>query len=370
MQNAEWIGKLRIALIGAVFCLVIGGFALMGILTPDAEYSKEERRPLAQVPTYSPEEGTAAYFADWDRYLTDQFYLRDKLRFLKSGFAHTVLLQTDVNGYYSKDGSHAELLYPTDLEMIGQNVRLMESLRAELFADASAFWAVIPDKSYAMDLPLGLDYGRIDGLFADTLQATPIPLRDTLAQEDYFATDIHWRQENLRSVYEALRPSLRGDLPAWEEAGFVPRKAGEFYGVLYGQAALPARPDELYYLENASTAALKLTVVDTGKVGALYDLSAFAGDDPYDLFLGGEAAILQIQNPNCTNGRRLILFRDSFGRSLAPLLAPGYEEVILVDLRWIRSAYLDRFADLLAVDANTDLLFLYSAQVLNSMQLG
>lgn len=361
--------KIRYIATAAVFCLFVAFFGIAALLAPDREYSVYERRQLEQVPDLRESENLSAYFSSWETYLTDQFYLRDSLRFLKSGFAHTVLLQKDVNGYYSEDGSQAELLYPMKDETIAQNAALLEELRQTYFADSPAYWAVIPDKSYYMDAPLGLDYDEIDRLFTERLDAVPISLRDTLELDDYYGTDIHWKQEELEEVYETLRASLGGALPPYAEASFTEQTAGEFYGVLYGQAAMPAERDEMRYLTNQTIKNLRLTVLDTGKTGAVYDTEAFSGDDPYDLYLGGEAAILRIENPAAVGGRKLILFRDSFGRSLAPLLAEGYSEIVLVDLRWIRASYLPNFADALSADENTDVLFLYSAQVLNSMRL-
>jgi hypothetical protein len=124
------------------------------------------------------------------------------------------------------------------------------------------------------------------------------------------------------------------------------------------------------YLTNATIDGLKVSVIDTGKEGKIYDLEGFAGDDPYDLYLGGESAMIRIENPSAPSEKKLIILRDSFGRSIAPLLAEGYSEIVLIDLRWIRSAFLTNFPDLIAADENTDVLFLYSAQVLNSMKLG
>lgn len=362
--------KIRHIATAAVFCLFVAFFGIAALISPDREYSAYERRQLQQIPVYEDAESLAAYFSAWETYLTDQFYLRDELRFLKSGFAHTVLLQNDVNGYYSEDGSQAELLYPMNSETIAQNVNLLEELRQTYFASSPAYYAVIPDKSYYMDAPLGLDYDEIHRIFADGLNADSIPLKDALELDDYYDTDIHWKQEELEEVYEAIRARLGETLPPFADAGFTEQSAGEFYGVLYGQAAMPAERDEMRYLTNAVTENLKLTVLDTGKTGGVYDVEAFSGDDPYDLYLGGEAAILHIENPAAEDGKKLILFRDSFGRSIAPLLAEGYSEIVLIDLRWIRPAFLTNFADLIAADENTDILFLYSAQVLNSMKLG
>ncbi len=367
MKTAD---RIRFISTAAVFCLFVAFFAVAVWLAPDKEYSVYERRPLEQTPVLEEAEDLAAYFSSWETYLTDQFYLRDELRFLKSSFAHTVLLQNDVNGYYSEDGSLAELLYPMNVDHIKANVKLLEELRQSYFPDSPAYFAVIPDKSYYMDAPLGLDYDEIDRIFRSSLNADPISLRDRLTLSDYYVTDIHWKQEDLEGVYEALRAKLGGALPPFAEAGFVKQTAGDFYGVLYGQAAMPVGQDRMCYLTNDLIESLRLTVLDTGKEGAVYDTEAFSGDDAYDLYLGGEAALLRIENPLADTDRKLILFRDSFGRSIAPLLAEGYSEIVLVDLRWIRPSFLANFADLLAANENTDILFLYSAQVLNSMRLG
>ncbi|MBO5778422.1 MAG: hypothetical protein J6R82_02525 [Clostridia bacterium] len=366
------LNKIRAIATAVLFCGLIVFFGVATLLSPDQEYSAYERRPLRQAPVYEEAESLSAYFADWETYLTDQFYLRDALRFLKSGFAHNILRQKDVNGYYSENGSQAEILYPMHSETILQNAKLLENLRQTHFANSPAYFAVIPDKSYYMDASLGLDYQKIDAIFAENLHATSIPLYDTLDLSDYYHTDIHWKQEKLDDVYGALRSKMGNHLPPFAENGYTTKSAGKFYGVLYGQAAMPAERDEMHYLRNSTIDGLKLKVIDTGKEGSIYDTEGFAGDDPYDLYLGGESAILHIQNPAAENqnGKKLILFRDSFGRSIAPLLAEGYSEIVLIDLRWIRPAFLASFPDLIAADENTDILFLYSAQVLNSMKLG
>ena len=53
--------------------------------------------------------------------------------------------------------------------------------------------------------------------------------------------------------------------------------------------------------------------------------------------------------------KNLILFRDSYGSSLAPLLASGYRTITLVDLRYLSSDQLDQYIDF----EDQDVLFLY-----------
>lgn len=374
MKHTNAIDQIRQIATVAVFCGLILLFGVGSLLAPDREYSVYERRKLEQMPVYAEYENLASYFSAWETYLTDQFLLRDELRFLKSGFAHTLLGQYDVNGYYSQDGSQAQILYPLNEEYFTDNILLMEEIRQEYFTEASVYYGVIPDKSYYMDAPLGLDYDRIHQLFATNLQARKLPIGENLSLSDYYGTDIHWKQENLEELYTALGNEMNPALPKWN---FTKESAGSFYGVLYGQAAMPAKKDEMCYLTSPSLKEAKVTLLNFGNDGKIsesevpmYDLEKFRGDDAYDLYLSGENPMIRITNPNASTEKKLILFRDSFGRSLAPLLAEGYSEIILVDLRWVRSIALPLFGEYLQADANTDVLFLYSAQVLNSMGLG
>ena len=107
-----------------------------------------------------------------------------------------------------------------------------------------------------------------------------------------------------------------------------------YYGVYYGYAALPMQPDELRYLTSETLEDCTVYNYETGKPGAVYDMEKGAGNDPYELFLSGSISLLSIENPNAETDRELIVFRDSFGSSLAPLLAEGYAKITLADIRY------------------------------------
>ena len=82
------------------------------------------------------------------------------------------------------------------------------------------------------------------------------------------------------------------------------------------------------------------------------------------MFLSGSRSLLTIENPNSRTDRELILFRDSFGSAMAPLLLADYAKITLVDLRYIPIDRLDRFLDF----HGQDVLLLYSIPVLNNSQ--
>ena len=82
------------------------------------------------------------------------------------------------------------------------------------------------------------------------------------------------------------------------------------------------------------------------------------------MFLGGPKSVITIENPNANSQKELILFRDSFGSSIAPLLLEGYSKITLVDIRYISPNLLNQFVQFEA----QDVLFLYSTSVLNNSE--
>ena len=138
-----------------------------------------------------------------------------------------------------------------------------------------------------------------------------------------------------------------------------------FYGVYYGQSALPHASEPFRYLDNSVIRSLKVYNAETASEIPVYDLKAAGGRDPYEMFLGGARSIITITNPNVVRERRLVIFRDSFGSSIAPLLAAGYSEITLVDIRYISPSALSKLVDFSGV---SDVLFLYSASVVNNSE--
>ena len=79
------------------------------------------------------------------------------------------------------------------------------------------------------------------------------------------------------------------------------------------------------------------------------------------MFLSGATPLITIENPQSNSNKELLLFRDSFGSSLAPLLAYNYSKITLIDLRYISEKLLDEYIDF----KNQDVLFIYNTLVLN-----
>ena len=75
-------------------------------------------------------------------------------------------------------------------------------------------------------------------------------------------------------------------------------------------------------------------------------------------------SLLTVESPNARTDRELVVFRDSFASSLAPLLLEGYSRVTLVDIRYLSPTQLGRYLTF----TDQDVLFLYSVNVLNNSE--
>lgn len=352
-----------IVCVAAVWLLI----ALFTWITPPKDISDTERRPLMQFPAISAEHFFSGEFmADFETYSQDQFPLRDAFRQIKSLFHTYVLGQKDNHDIYIADGSAAELLYPLDSDSVDHALGQFQKVYDQYLQgkNCSIYTAVIPDKGYylagANGYP-GIDYEKLySSVEKEMPWATYVDLTGTLSAESYYRTDTHWRQEMLIPTAQKLADAMKLTKPKAEDytATAVSRP---FYGVYYGQAALPMKPDTMYLMENSLLDGCKVYSFEKDAYSSIYNREKLTGKDMYEVFLSGPEALLRIENPNATTDRELIVFRDSYASSLIPLLLQDYKTVTLVDLRYIQLGQLGRFVEF----ENRDVLFIHSALVLN-----
>ena len=359
----------KIRAVGAVFLVALWVLLTLGAwFGPRQETSESERRPLDQMPAISGQTLLdGSFMAEFENFSLDQFPLRDTFRRIKSLWHYNVLNQADNNDIYVADGYAAKLEYPYNPESIEYAAQRFNALYEMYFKDTGSrvFMTVAPDKGYYLAEEngyLAMDY---EAMFADLQQALPwasyIGLTDTLDKDSYYRTDTHWRQESLLAAAEKLCNAMDVSAFGKEELTETALKR-PFYGVYYGQAALPMDPETLTILESDLLSQCKVYDYETGAYAAVYDMTKLESKDLYDVFLSGSKSLLTIENPNAATDKELIVFRDSFGSSMVPLLVKDYAKVTLVDLRYIHMSMLKNFLEF----KGQDVLLLYSTLVLNN----
>ena len=305
---------------------------------PKQEMSVSERRKLQQMPALTAQTILDGRFmTQFETYSQDQFPLRDVFRRLKAGVSYGVVRRLDNNGIYLAQGSAAKLEYPLNEASVEKAVAKFQSIYDRYLKESSGkiVFSVVPDKSFYLAAANGypsMDYEAMFSAFRELPWADYVDLTAALSGDSYYRTDTHWRQECLMDAAALLAQSLGVDI----RADFTPVKLERpFYGVYYGQAALPMKPDELWVLESDSLYACTTYNIENRKTAQVYDMEKLSSRDLYDVFLSGPVSVLTVENPAANTDKELIVFRDSFGSSMVPLLIPGYAKVTLVDIRYL-----------------------------------
>ena len=102
----------------------IAVFAAWFWILPDAEESITERRYLAKCPTLSfSSVANGSFMNGFEKYMLDQFPLRDGFRTLKAAANAKVFMQKDNNGLYSVGEHLSKLDFPTAFDSVDHAAR-------------------------------------------------------------------------------------------------------------------------------------------------------------------------------------------------------------------------------------------------------
>jgi hypothetical protein len=369
------------------FAVFVIAMVIAFVIAPKDTISKSERRHLAAKPKLTVENILDESFMEKsEEYLLDHFPFRDFLRRIKAYFAYDILRQKQNNDIYIAKGHASKLEYPLKETSLKRLSDKMQSLRNKYFPNSNVYYGVVPDKNMFLAEGLGypyIDYNEItDRLsgYLDNDSFIGMDLKEGLTIDDYYRTDTHWKQENLLGTAKAVADILGvGQNVNLSKNILTFNEISDFYGVYYGQSALPMEPDIITYLTSDITnSAYVWNIEDNiGENGVImpdeenailkpiYQLDKLEEDtslDKYDIFLGGAAALERIYSPMAGTDRRLIIFRDSYTSSFAPLLLGAYREIDLIDLRYISSELIGDYVDF----EGADIMFLYGVSVINS----
>ena len=355
---------MRARLTGSLFLICIFAlFILSQVITPPV-ISVSERRPLATFPKLNLSTLQSAEFMNkFEGYAADSFVFREQFRTTRAMVVLDAFRMLDKDGLFRGQSGLGKFARINEVEY--QKMFDKINLLVSKLPSMKVYFAMVPDKSiYAGTFLPGFDLKLAEQLAKDSLQGIKyIDLSTSLQADSFYYTDLHWNQIKLQPVINSLasemdfKPITISDLNI----------QGDFFGVYAGQLALPVAPDSMSYMKPSNIDSYQVsTLSNDGTIvpANMYDLSGFTSEDPYNFFLQGPTSLIWIDT-GVANNRILYLFRDSFSSSLAPLIAFGesYQEIVLIDLRYIDSRILDTYV---TFKPDSDVLFLYSSQIMNN----
>ena len=182
-----------------------------------------------------------------------------------------------------------------------------------------------------------------------------IDIFNELSLEDYYKTDTHWREERLFKVVNKLSKEMNFNITN----NYSFKRISDFNGTYSSRIVRKDIKDEIYILDNVND--INVYNYETNGYEKVYDLIKLNFLDKYNVYLSGSVSLLKIESMNTDSAKDLIVFRDSYGSSLIPLMMNGYKSITVVDTRYISPSMLSNYIDF----NNKDILFLYSTFLIN-----
>lgn len=273
----------------------------------------------------------------------------------------TSLIAPDKDGMIYLDGMYIQAPDALDIDSVTNYAEKLSLLREKYFPENNVYVSIIPDKSYFArgQIAQYLDHESMADIVDSHLSDwTSIDLTGALTLEDFYLTDPHWKQEELDGVCKALGEKMGFTI---DMTAFQPNTYDLFTGS-YNRIVPDIKPETLTYLTSQYTESSVVSNMQTPSVKTVYNTELLDGESAYNVFLSGLSPLTVIENKNAVREKQLILFSDSYGSSLAPLLLEQYSKITLIDLRFMLS---DMLGDYVQFDSSADVLFLQSAEIVN-----
>lgn len=157
-----------------------------------------------------------------------------------------------------------------------------------------------------------------------------------LGEEIYARTDHHWLP--LGGYYAAAAFAAEAGVDFPELSAYEKVERGGYVGSLYGYAKdehLKNDPEVFTLYLPPNNAALKTTYYDADFRNG-YESALMLSPDAsgyYCSFLGSDDRIAKIET-DVKNGRKLVIFKESYGNALVPFLTSSFEEIYVCDIRY------------------------------------
>ena len=353
--------KIKDIVVTLVFLFTIISLFLINVIKKDSDISIAERRKLATMPeltTKSLFDGT--YFKKFDSYVTDQFIKRDTFRKIKIDIELST--KGEYNNLYMYDDYIVEEIFPLNTNSINNLTNKINYIKnTYLNNNSNIYYTIIPDKNYFVNKGnLKLDYNKLQDMMKNNLtNLNYINIFDKLTLDNYYKTDTHWKQEDLFNVANTIANQMNFDIT---NNNNVVNTITTFKGSYAGRLSVTKDIDTIKTISNPSTLNSSVYNYETKKYTDIYDYTKINSLDKYDIYLSGAVPIIDITNNNTSSDKELIVFRDSYGSSLIPLLIEGYKKITVIDIRYISSKILNKYIDF----NDQDVLFMYSILTINN----
>ncbi len=357
------------------FFAVLLFFMIATIVSPKEEFSEIENKLLSKFPKLSLETWFSGEFPEnIEKYVTDHFSGRLSFIKLKSETEKLVgkIEQKDV---YILKNRLVEKVSEPNYEDIDRNISKINAFAEK--CDVPVYTMIVPTSAefYMENLPdyfPNLDQKKFIEYcysnFGD--KVVPMNVYSVLSENSndyiYYRTDHHWTSRGAYLAYKYAAPILNF-VPINENNYDIENVGFDFRGSLYSKVLNnKISPDflSIYHPNNTKSEITMEVISDFGAEPVVYD-SVYMEEyvdvkDKYSMYTGPNQPIINIKNSNGSG--KILIIKDSYAHSFVPFLAEHYEEITMVDLRYIRI----NLSSLVDISEYNQIMLLYNASTFSS----
>lgn len=358
-----------------VLAAIIAFFSLSYIFVDASDFSEDENRALQTAPRFTFSkllDGT--YTAQLQSYFSDQISFRSAMIKIKATLELAAGKNENNGVLYGADGYLIET-YPyteDNYEYLQKNLAKIERLMAKSEESGVKAWSVIIPRKVDVLTDVLPPYYSVER------NETPwsfvgdghITLTDTLSKawqsgtQVFYKTDHHWTADATLISYKALSEIL-GYAPLSDEYFNMQLLSSSFFGTTYSTSGFFFADADAIYAPTTDMSRFTVEIVDTGRtLDGFYDKSYLDVKDKYSTFLSGNNAHVKIYDNESESKETLLIIKDSYSHSLAPLLAEHYN-LELIDPRY----YTGSISEYIEENDIKNVLFLFGLDTLASANI-
>ena len=357
-----------------VFSILVILFTVIDIINSPNEFSELENRKLSQMPILSLKSYIDTSFSsDYEKYINDQFFLRDNWIDLKSRIEYLLGKRENNDIIFGKENYLFKKFTTFNDEMLKNNLNSIITFTNNYNKEVDFF--IIPNSYAIYDeltpryLPLVDQLSLINSINSylssksnDHINTINVA-EELLKNKDdyiYYKTDHHWTSYGAYLAYLTYMDYLGLEIVDINNLEKI--TINNFLGTYYNRSKyFKADSDFITYYN-----ILGLHIEIDGKEQlSLMDLDKFKGSDKYSAFLWGNNGLTKVINENISEERKgssILIFKDSYANSFIQFLSYNYEIIDIIDLRYFKESIRNFMKD---KDYN-EILIMYSFNNLSS----
>lgn len=358
--------KVVTGVIGVIIVLFGVGF----FIGSKNDFSENENRYLEQMPKLSFSSLTSGKYMDsLSGYLSDHFPFRDSFMGFKSRVDLLSGKDEINNVFIGKDG------YLMERYQKGVNTKRIVNVLNQFYRDlnyVNMSLMLVPTSVTVNEerLPArAVTYSQIDeikkyydGVVFNTIDVTQALMDANDRYQMYYKLDHHWTSYG--AYYAYVEYCQDNEIEPLSILDFdIQEVSSNFHGTLYSKTNLYHLPDDSIYLFIPKQNHYEVNYVSTNRVtDTLYEKKYLNQKDQYSMFLDNNHPLIVVHNLDVTNGKEIVVIKDSYANSFIPFLIHHYEKVHVIDPRFYKLSVKNY---ILENNNIRDVLFLYNMNTID-----